>query len=74
MTPTSDDSGINRLSVAERIDLALRIWESLGPDLPMPVLTPEQRAELRRRDAELEANPAMGLTWDEIKKSVRGDR
>ena len=33
-------------------------------------LTTERLAELARRDAELDANPAIALTWEQIRTSV----
>jgi putative addiction module component (TIGR02574 family) len=33
-------------------------------------LTAEQRSELVRRDAELDANPEIALTWEQIRASV----
>jgi putative addiction module component (TIGR02574 family) len=62
--------GLNRLSPDERIALALELWESLGEDRPSGQLTAEQRAELARRDAELNANPGNALTWEQIRSSV----
>lgn len=70
MTPTIKDLGIDRLSPGQRIALALEIWESLGDARPTARLTDEQRAELARRDAELEANPGIALTWEQIRASV----
>jgi putative addiction module component (TIGR02574 family) len=70
MTPTMKDLGIDRLPPEQRIALALEIWDSLGEDRPSAQLTAEQRAELARRDAELEANPGIALTWEQIRASV----
>jgi putative addiction module component (TIGR02574 family) len=70
MAPTIKDLGIDRLSPDQRIALALEIWESLGDARPPAQLTTEQRAELARRDAELDANPGVALTWDQIRASV----
>jgi putative addiction module component (TIGR02574 family) len=70
MTPTMKDLGIDRLSPEQRIALALEIWESLGDARPPARLTAEQRAELSRRDAELDANPGIALTWEQIRASV----
>jgi putative addiction module component (TIGR02574 family) len=70
MTPTMKDLGIDRLSPEQQIALALEIWESLGNDRPTARLTDEQRAELARRDAELDANPGIALTWEQIRASV----
>lgn len=70
MTPTMKDLGIDHLNPEQRVALALEIWESLGDARPTAGLTAEQRAELARRDTELEANPGMALTWDQIRASV----
>jgi putative addiction module component (TIGR02574 family) len=64
------DFGIDRLSPAERIALALEIWDSLGDDRPRGRLTDEQRAELAQRDAELDANPRVALTWEQLRAGV----
>ena len=70
MTPTMQSLGIDRLSPEQQIALALEIWENLGEARPGGQLTAEQRAELARRDAELDANPGIALTWEQIRASV----
>jgi putative addiction module component (TIGR02574 family) len=70
MATTMKDVGIDRWSPAQRIALALEIWESLGDDRPSCGLTAEQKAELARRDAEMDANPEIALTWEQIRASV----
>lgn len=70
MGPTMKDLGIDQLSPEQRIALALEIWESLGDRRPHGRLTDEQRAELARRDAELDANPGIALTWEQIRASI----
>jgi putative addiction module component (TIGR02574 family) len=70
MGPTINDLGIDRLSPEQRIALALEIWESLGADRPLGRLTAEQRAELVRRDAELDADPRIARTWEQIRASI----
>jgi putative addiction module component (TIGR02574 family) len=70
MTPTMKDFGIDRLSPEQRVALALEIWESLGDARPTARLTAAQRAELARRDADLDANPATALTWEQIRASM----
>ncbi|MGH9811125.1 MAG: addiction module protein [Terriglobia bacterium] len=70
MATTMKDLGIDRLSSPERIALALEIWDSLGDARPSARLTDEQRAELARRDAELDANPGIALHWEQIRASV----
>jgi len=74
MGPTMKDLGIDRLSPEERVSLALEIWESLGDDRPAGRLTPDQRAELVRRDAELDSNPRQALTWEQIRAGIEGGR
>jgi putative addiction module component (TIGR02574 family) len=70
MNPRMKDLGIDRLTPEQRIALALEIWESLGDDRPCGRLTGEQRAELARRNAELDANPGIALTWEQIRASI----
>jgi putative addiction module component (TIGR02574 family) len=70
MTPTMKDLGIDRLNAEQRVALALEIWESLGDVRPPARLIAEQRAELARRDAELDSNPTIALTWEQIRASV----
>lgn len=70
MSPTMKDLGIDHLSPEQRIALALEIWESLGDERPSGRLTAEQRVELARRDAELDANPGIALTWEQIRTSI----
>jgi putative addiction module component (TIGR02574 family) len=70
MTATMKSLGIDQLDPEERIALALEIWESLGESRPPGDLTAEQWTELARRDAEMDANPAIALTWEQIRASV----
>jgi putative addiction module component (TIGR02574 family) len=70
MSVTMKDLGIDRWSVEQRIELAIEIWQSLEEIQPISELSPEQRNERSRRDAELEANPNIALTWDQIRSSV----
>jgi putative addiction module component (TIGR02574 family) len=70
MVPTMKDLGIDRLSPEQRVALAMEIWQSLGDAGPRCRLTAEQRAELARRDAELDANPGIALNWEQIRASV----
>ena len=63
------------LSVDERLQLVGDIWDSiaeeaqLSPDL-LP-LSDEQKNELDRRRAELEADPSAGIPMDEALESIR---
>jgi putative addiction module component (TIGR02574 family) len=66
------DLGIDRMCAKQRVALALEIWDSLGDDRPAGHLSSERQAELARRDAELEANPGIVLSWEQIRASVEG--
>ena len=70
MAPTMKALGIDQMEPEDRVSLALEIWESLGDARPTAQLTAEQRAELTRRDAELEANPDLAMTWQQIRASM----
>ena len=62
--------GIDQMPSEQRVALALEIWDSLGDDRPAGRLSEAQRAELDRRGAEMEANPAVGLTWEQIRATI----
>lgn len=74
MTPSLLESAL-KLSRAERILLAERLWDSVAEeDVPLD-LTEAQRAELDRRLARLGATGPQGSEWDAVKVRVtqRGD-
>ncbi len=59
------------LSVAERLEIVNEIWESIAnehSELPVPAW---QIAEIERRSAEMDANPNLGIPWEDVKKWVR---
>ncbi|OWK44520.1 addiction module protein [Fimbriiglobus ruber] len=70
MSPAMKDFGIDRLPPEQRVALALEIWESLGDERPTDRLSSERRAELARRNSELDADPGIALTWEAIRTSV----
>jgi len=62
---------INSLSVEERIDLVLAIWDSIAVEQASPNLTEAQKQELDRRISKSEENPEDVLTWEQIKASLK---
>ena len=70
MGPTMNDLGIDRLSIEQRIALAQEIWASLGEARPVPRLTEERWEEIVRRDAELDADPSVGLSWEQVRRNI----
>lgn len=63
---------IAQLSVAERIQLAEDIWETLvaAPDT-IPIQD-AQRAELDRRLQAYQDNPQTGASWQDVQQRISG--
>ncbi|MDB5313379.1 MAG: putative addiction module component [Gemmataceae bacterium] len=59
------------LSLDEQAELIQRLEERLAAAGRVPELTEEMKAELDRREAEADANPGGGYTWDEVVAYVR---
>jgi len=66
MNPTLQRLGIDRLDIAERLELIGQIWDSLADedDLPLPGW---HLRELERRRAAAEVDPGAGIPWDVVK-------
>jgi putative addiction module component (TIGR02574 family) len=64
--------GIDRLlPVGERIALAQEMLDSAVADQPPPPpLSAAKQAELSRRLADCEANPADGVPWEEVEAAA----
>ncbi len=58
------------LSVAERIQLAEDIWDTIPETSEAPKLTDAQRAELDRRLEEHRKNPEDGSSWEDVKARI----
>jgi putative addiction module component (TIGR02574 family) len=71
-SPAFDFEALRRLSVAERLQLVEDLWDSIAQDSPdeaFPV-TPELAAELDRRLAEHERDPAAARRWAEVRAEI----
>jgi len=64
------DLDISKLTVAERIQLAEDLWDSVAADTGDLPLTAAQAAELDRRLAELARDPGAGETWDVVRERI----
>lgn len=64
-------SDLLHLSVAERIQLAQDLWDSVAAHPEQVEVTPEQLAELDRRLQELNKNPDEVESWEQVKARLR---
>ncbi|MCP9494779.1 MAG: addiction module protein [Pyrinomonadaceae bacterium MAG19_C2-C3] len=64
-------SDILRLSIAERIQLAADIWDSIAAFPEAVPITDEQKQELDKRLSALADNPHDGISWDDLKAQMR---
>lgn len=62
---------ILQLSVAERLDLVEKIWDSMAASQEALPPTEAQRAELDRRLRAHVQNPEDVETWDDVKAETR---
>jgi putative addiction module component (TIGR02574 family) len=65
-------SAIEAMSLDERLELVEYI-ESTVESEPIEVAD-DQKAMIRSRAAELQADPSIGLTWDELKTRLAARR
>ena len=64
-------SEILQLTIAERIQLAEDIWDSVAAFPEAIPLTDAQKEELDRRLQAYAQNPNEGISWDELKEKLR---
>ena len=62
------------LPVPDRIRAVQALWDSIPEEETTGILTDEQRQLFARRTAELDANPGIALTWEQIKARVKGEQ
>lgn len=70
MGPTMKDLGIDKLPADQQIALAREIWAGFDDARVVPLLSDALKAELERRDAEMDANPGVALTWPEMRAKL----
>jgi putative addiction module component (TIGR02574 family) len=71
MSSNLQSLGIDRMGPEDRLRLIGEIWDSLSPINQLEI--PEShRAELDRRLAEADADPAAGSPWEEVRARLRG--
>ncbi|MES0488572.1 MAG: addiction module protein [Leptospirales bacterium] len=61
------------LNVSERIDLALKLWESIPDKSENIIISPQDQKELDKRYQEHLNNPEAGRSWVEIKTGSKSN-
>ena len=64
------DLDISKLTVAERIQLAEDLWDSVAAETGELPLSAAQKAELERRLADLERDPGAGEPWEVVRARI----
>lgn len=72
MSATLKAYGLDRLPPDERLALLGELWDSLAADPDRVPVTEAQKHDLRRRLAALDADPAAGSPWEEVKARLLG--
>lgn len=59
------------LSPAEKLQLVQDLWDDLAATPEAVPVHDWQKEELDRRKANLQKNPASGLSWEEVQQRIR---
>ena len=70
MSVTLQSLGIDRLSVAERLELVQAIWDSIAAEAERAPLSDAQREEIDRRLAAHRANPSAAVPWEQVEAAA----
>jgi putative addiction module component (TIGR02574 family) len=65
--------GIDRLSVAERLELLDEIWASILTTSEEVTLSDAHKEDLSRRLEAYRDDPTAGSPWEEVKARLRGE-
>lgn len=71
MPPMLQQFGLDALGPVDRIALAEALWESVHDILDEATFAPELRAEVERRAALSDADPARGVPWAAVRAAAR---
>lgn len=64
---------IQQLPIADRLSLVEQIWDGIGQSDEPLIIRDWHKKEARRRAAELDADPSIAITRDELWKRVDDD-
>jgi len=70
MNVTAKSLGIDKLNVADQIELIGDIWDGISREIESRPLSDELKAELDRRIEEADANPDSGVLWDDARREA----
>ncbi len=65
---------VEKLSVAERLELIDKIWDSLPPTLEAAEVPDWHIAILEKRLADANANPGDGIPWRDVMDELKARR
>lgn len=75
MIPTPfHNANLDQLSLAERVELAQRLWDSVHADACAAPFTPEQLAELDRRIEVIDSGEVACEPWETVRDRLRSER
>ena len=74
MNATTTLEAVQAWPVDEQLDFLFRAWDQLLERGTPPAFSDELRAELRRRQAAIDADPSRVLTWEQDETYVRRAR
>jgi putative addiction module component (TIGR02574 family) len=66
-----DSASIFDLTPSEKLQLVEDLWDDLASEPDTIPIHDWQKQELVRRSANLQKNPASGLSWEAVKHNVR---
>jgi putative addiction module component (TIGR02574 family) len=66
MSSILHELGIDRLSLAERIELVQELWDSIADEAEQSGLSDELKSEIDARLARHEANPGAAVPWEQV--------
>ncbi len=67
-----DISELRKLPVAEKLRIVEALWDDIAASDEPVVLDPGQLEEIRRRGAEMKADPSIAIDRDELWRRVDG--
>ncbi len=67
----TDAASVFDLSPSEKLQLVEDLWDDLAATPELVPVHDWQKDELDRRKADFSSNPGTGLSWEEVKRSIR---